>query len=99
MVIPENGSNGCAWREGRVYSLQNKLKAARKKGWEGCLTVNTQTITMPRKTAKNTQPVQAVVFRPVNKFAIITEDIAIVYEHIIEFMFDKNGRLRTVENS
>lgn len=49
----------------------------------GIHTVNNQTITMPIKTAKNSQAVHAVALNPVKIFATITADIAIVYTNCL----------------
>lgn len=46
----------------------------------GSLTVYSQTRIMPMETAKNTQAVQTLVFNPLNKLAVMTAEIAIVYD-------------------
>jgi hypothetical protein len=61
--------------------------------------VNNQTITIPTKTAKNNQAVQAVALNPVKIFATITAEIAIVYELSGKVKQISSKKELTVENS
>jgi hypothetical protein len=54
------------------------------------LTVKTQTMTMPMKTAKKIQPDHAVALNPVYIFATITAEIAIVYIMVSFSRIQKN---------
>ena len=81
MVVAVDGRDEPARSDGIVDCLHGKYQHEKNLMERIQRTVYTQIKTSPRSTAKNTQPVQVLVFRPLKKLAVKAAENAMVVEN------------------